>query len=187
MIFDDLDSSIVDTHLNQFAPTTFVGKGGQKRVFRCQYKQHTWALPLILVSADPDQHLDDDDSNYGFSSEQAIPRLRREVAIMRNCDSPHLVKMGPIDVSPVEIDNLSILYFLEEFIEGEDLKAIIARGPLSADSVVTLATHVTRAIDALWSSSPSHQIIHRDLKPANIMRRDSDGAFVVLDIGLAAR
>lgn len=185
MNFHDVDANIVDQHLPPFAPTEYVGAGGQKRVFKCNYEGQTWALPLILVSDDPKQSLDDADSDFGFSSDQVIARLRREVRIMGKCDSPHLVKMGPIDVTPLEIDNLSILYFLEEFIDGEDLKQIIGRGPMPVEEVTKLGIHVATAIDHLWSRDPTQQIIHRDLKPANIMCRADTGGYVVLDVGLA--
>ncbi len=185
MNFHDVNADIVDQHLPQFAPTEYVGKGGQKRVFKCEHEEETWALPLILVSDDPSQSLDDDDSDYGFSADQVIPRLRREVDIMRKCNSRHLVKMGPIDVSTLEIDNLSILYFLEEFIDGEDLKQIIGQGPMSVEEIKKLGIHVAIAIDELWNRNRTQQIIHRDLKPANVMRRADTGEYVVLDVGLA--
>lgn len=185
MNFHDVDSTTVDTHLPQFAPTEFVGRGGQKLVFKCTYQGETWALPLILVSDDPATSVDPDESDFGFGSEQAIARLQREVTVMSKCDSPHLVKMGPMNVAPLDIENLSILYFLEELIEGEDLKQIISRGAMPVDEIKKLGIHVATAIKALWNCDPNHQIIHRDLKPANIMRRASNGDYVVLDMGLA--
>jgi len=185
MNFHDVDSNVVDQHLPQFSPTEFVGRGGQKRVFKCTYEGETWALPLILVSDDPKTSLDPDESDFGFGSEQAIARLQREVTIMSKCDSPHVVKMGPIDVTPLDIENLSILYFLEEFIDGDDVKQIISHGPMPVEEIKKLGIHVATAIDALWNCDPNHQIIHRDLKPANIMRRASNGEYVVLDMGLA--
>lgn len=185
MNFHEINETIVDQYLPDFTPTKFIGKGGQKRVFKCEHSNATWALPFILVSDDPKITLDSDDSGFGLSSDQVIARLRREVAIMRKCESPHLVKMGPIDVSPLEVENLSILYFLEEYIEGEDLKQIIDKGPMDIKEIKKAGIHITKAIDDLWNCDPSQQIIHRDLKPANVIRRTSTGEYVVLDVGLA--
>lgn len=185
MNFHEVNTTVVDQQLPQFSPAKYLGSGGQKRVFKCQYDGSTWALPLILVSDDPDQSLDHDDSGFGRSSDQVIARLRREVAIMRKCDSSHLVKMGPIDATPLEIENLSILYFLEEFIDGEDLKQIIAQGPMDVEEVRKIGLHIATAISDLWNCDAAHQIIHRDLKPANVMRRADTGEYVVLDVGLA--
>ena len=185
MNFQEVNADVVNQYLPQFAPAEFVAAGGQKRVFRCDYDGMTWALAMLLVSDDPDQSLDDDDTDFGFSSDQVIARLRREVDIMRECDSVHLVKIGPDDVSSLEIENLSILYFLEEFIDGTDLKQIIARGQMTVEEIKKVGIHVTTAINDLWNCGPSHQILHRDLKPANVMRRAATGNYVVLDVGLA--
>ena len=70
-------------------------------------------------------------------------------------------------------------------IDGEDLKKIIARGPMPIPEIKKLAIHVVTAIDDLWNCDPNHRIIHRDLKPANIMRRTGTGQYGVLDIGMA--
>ena len=43
-----------------------------------------------------------------------------------------------------------------------------------------LGMHVADAIEALWT----YKKIHRDIKPGNIMRRASNGDFVLLDMGL---
>ena len=185
MNFQEVTADIVDQHLPHFAPTEFLGAGAQKRVFKCNHQGETWALPLILVSDNPDQSLDDDKADFGLPSDQVIARIRREVNIMRNCDSPHLVKMGPVDVSPIEIENLSILCFLEEFIEGDDLKQIISQGPMAIEEVKKIAVHIATAINSLWHCDPFHQIVHRDLKPANVMRRTNAENYVVLDVGLA--
>ncbi|QKK09392.1 MAG: serine/threonine protein kinase [Planctomycetota bacterium] len=185
MNIHEVNAETVDRHIPDLAPTAFIGAGGQKRVFKCEYHGETWALPLIVVSDNPDVTLDGADSEFGLNSDQVIARLRREVEIMRKCDSPHLVKMGPMDVTPVKIENLSILYFLEEYIDGDDLKHIMTQDRMPIDQIKDVGVHVTRAIDALWNCDPSQQIIHRDLKPANVMRRASTGEFVVLDVGLA--
>lgn len=185
MNFHEVTSQIVDGKLPQFAPTEFLGAGGQKRVFKCRHEGETWALPLVLVSDDPGRSLDANDPDFGLGSDQVIARLQREVGVMGKCISQHLVRMGPVNVSPLEIENLSILYFLEEFIDGEDVKQIIARGPMPIEELKKLGIHVATAIDDLWNCDPSHRIIHRDLKPANVMRRSCTGEYVVLDIGLA--
>ena len=185
MNFHEVNADIANQHFPQFAPVEFLGSGGQKRVFKCNHQGETWALPLILLSDNPDQSLDDDETDFGFPSHQAIARLRREIKIMRKCDSPHFVKMGPVDVRPIEIENLSILFFLEEFIDGDDLKQIISQGPMGIEEVRKVGIHVATAINELWNCDPSQQIVHRDLKPANVMRRRDTGDYVVLDVGLA--
>ncbi|HJZ74471.1 MAG TPA: serine/threonine-protein kinase, partial [Vicinamibacterales bacterium] len=67
-----------------------------------------------------------------------------------------------------------------EFADGEDLSAIIARGPLPLTDALPIARQIADALDA----SHEHGIVHRDLKPANVKVRP-DGTVKVLDFGLA--
>ena len=67
-----------------------------------------------------------------------------------------------------------------EFVEGEDLSAHIARGPIPLGEALDLAGQVADALDAAHEMG----IVHRDLKPSNIRVRE-DGVVKVLDFGLA--
>ena len=67
-----------------------------------------------------------------------------------------------------------------EFLPGEDLSAIIARGPMALDDALPIARQIAEALEA----AHEHGIVHRDLKPANIKVR-SDGVVKVMDFGLA--
>jgi len=101
---------------------------------------------------------------------------------MMQCASPHLVKIGPIDLRAVRIGADDLLCFSEERIQGQPIKNLLRpnqRG-MSNEDLVKLGLNVGDAIEALWE----HGKIHRDIKPGNIMRRDDGGEFVVLDMGL---
>ena len=65
-------------------------------------------------------------------------------------------------------------------VEGEDLSARIALGPIPLDEALPIARQITEALKAAHEAG----IIHRDLEPANIKVRD-DGTVKVLDFGLA--
>jgi eukaryotic-like serine/threonine-protein kinase len=67
-----------------------------------------------------------------------------------------------------------------EFVAGEDLSHILARGALPLDDAVSIARQIADALEA----AHDHGIIHRDLKPANVKVR-ADGTVKVLDFGLA--
>jgi hypothetical protein len=67
-----------------------------------------------------------------------------------------------------------------EFVDGEDLAARLARGPLPLDEAIAIARQVADALEAAHEQG----IIHRDLKPANLKVRP-DGTVKVLDFGLA--
>jgi eukaryotic-like serine/threonine-protein kinase len=67
-----------------------------------------------------------------------------------------------------------------ELVEGEDLSAIIARGPMPLAEALPVARQIADALEAAHDAG----VVHRDLKPANIKVR-ADGTVKVLDFGLA--
>jgi hypothetical protein len=67
-----------------------------------------------------------------------------------------------------------------ELVEGEDLSARIARGPIPLDEALSIAKQIAGALEAAHEQA----IVHRDLKPANVKVR-ADGTVKVLDFGLA--
>ncbi len=71
-------------------------------------------------------------------------------------------------------------YIATEFIAGETLRALIARGPLAVGSVVEIAVQAAAALNAAHAAG----IVHRDIKPENVMVR-ADGLVKVLDFGLS--
>jgi Tol biopolymer transport system component/predicted Ser/Thr protein kinase len=67
-----------------------------------------------------------------------------------------------------------------ELIPGEDLAAILERGPLTVDKALDYAGQIADALEAAHEQG----VIHRDLKPANIVITPDDRV-KVLDFGLA--
>lgn len=154
-----------------------VDAGGQKVVFKGTIEGTQYALKFANVPALPE---DVENENYLMSDVTA--RAQREVEIMRDCNSPHMVKLGPIGLQRATVNNQTVLYFSEEFVRGHNLREALQRnGRFVSAEVVKLGLHITDAIQALWKLGK----VHRDIKPGNIMRRDSDGEYILLDAGLA--
>ena len=89
----------------------------------------------------------------------------------------------------VDITDFGVLpdgsaYFVMEFLEGQTLGNLLAKGPLPSMRVIHIASQVARALHA------AHQkgIVHRDLKPDNVflLEREGQQDFVkIVDFGIA--
>jgi serine/threonine-protein kinase len=152
-----------------------VDRGGQKIVFSGIIDGRKYAIKFMAPN------ISQTDFQYTELVDEVTMRAQREVETMKQCSSSHLVSIGPIGLNKGDIDGQPIIYFSEEFIEGLNLWTHLKdNGPLSITDVVRLATHISEAIKEIWKFSK----IHRDIKPQNIMKRSSNGEFVLLDMGL---
>ncbi len=159
----------------------FLAEGGQKKVFTCEIERNLYVLKFLLVES-PLQGPNKSTNEFTMPTLDAVTaRAQREVDTMANINVPTLVKLGPIKLNAVEIRDQSLLYFTEEIIEGKNLRQILSEQTmLPIPDVISLGCDIALAIEAIWEL----RRIHRDVKPSNIMRRDVDGRFVLLDVGL---
>ena len=74
----------------------------------------------------------------------------------------------------------NVRFIAMEIIEGETLRARIARGPMKLEDVLAIGTQVASALAAAHRNG----IVHRDIKPENVMITP-EGYAKVLDFGLA--
>ncbi len=152
--------------------------GGQKIVFPCSVHGENCAVKFVLLN-----NLSDDlDGTVTSKIEALRARVEREITIMRKVDSPNIVKMGSVDLTTTTYNGQNLLYYSEEWIDGQDLAHIIQEsGKLPIIDAVRLCRDMVQGISELWALSK----VHRDIKPQNIIRRASDGVNVLLDLGLA--
>lgn len=73
-----------------------------------------------------------------------------------------------------------LAYMAMEFLEGRELKDLIADRELTVDRALEIAA---QAADGL-AYAHQHDVVHRDIKPANIMIL-SDGRVKIMDFGIA--
>ena len=71
-------------------------------------------------------------------------------------------------------------YLVTELLEGETLRARIARGAISTEEAVRIGLEVTKGLAAAHADG----LVHRDLKPENIFLTQS-GTTKILDFGIA--
>lgn len=88
-----------------------------------------------------------------------LQRFAREVRILEALDDPRVVRHVAHGLTP---DGHP--YLVMEWLDGEDLAARLARGPLGAAEAVALCSEVARALGLLHDQG----IVHRDLKPGNV-------------------
>ncbi len=152
--------------------------GGQKLVFPCSVGGTLYAIKFILLN----NLTDDFDGTIASKVETVRARVEREIKIMQKIDSPFIAKMGAVNLTAATLSEQNILFYSEEWIDGQDLSQILqSSNKLTPAEVVKLGTNIVKAISELWNLNK----VHRDIKPQNITRRACDGSYVLLDLGLA--
>ena len=109
------------------------------------------------------------------ASEQASTRLRREALVGARLSHPNLVAV--YDVAATESDLVVVM----EYVEGETLRDLLARGPLAPARTADLIDALAAALDHVHA----HAVVHRDVKPANVLLGDH-GAIKLADLGIAS-
>jgi serine/threonine protein kinase len=103
-----------------------------------------------------------------------LTRFKREAKTLAALNHPNIAQIHGVE----EAGGAPALVM--EFVDGEDLAARIARGPVPVAEALQIARQIADALDAAHERG----IVHRDLKPANI-KVAHDGTVKLLDFGLA--
>jgi eukaryotic-like serine/threonine-protein kinase len=88
----------------------------------------------------------------------------------------HIYEVGTIEIAP----GVAQPYLVLEYVDGGNLRARMAKGPLPVREAAAQLLVLARAIEAAHAQG----IIHRDLKPANVLIA-RDGTPKISDFGLA--
>ncbi|MDI1448983.1 serine/threonine-protein kinase [Polyangium sp. 6x1] len=104
-------------------------------------------------------------------------RFEREAALLERATHPRVVRYvarGHLDARRA--------YLVMQWLDGEDLRCVLQRGPLAAVDAQRVLACAAEALAAVHAEG----IVHRDVKPANLFLRGGASADVVLlDFGLA--
>lgn len=113
-------------------------------------------------------------TNIGIDQEDK-ERLIQEAKTTSALEHPNICTIYEIDQTPTGQVFISMAYY-----QGETLKDLIAKGPLSEKEAIYLFKQIALGM----SKAHSKGIVHRDIKPANIMVTE-DRVVKILDFGIA--
>lgn len=139
-----------------------LGSGGEGQVWKAEDLKLKRIVAIKLLSASHP------------AGEQANERLRGEAQMAAALSHSNIAAVYELGESG------HVAFLVMEWVDGEDLKSIIARGPLDLTRAIDIALQITEALAAAHKRG----LIHCDIKSANIMVT-SDALVKVLDFGVA--
>ena len=155
--------------LGSYEVTAALGVGGMGEVFRAR---DTKLNRDVAIKVLPAAFADDP---------ERLARFTREAQTLASLNHPNIAAIYGIEEIPASggaaVGSRALVM---ELVEGEDLSAHIARGPIP----ITEALPILRQMAEALEEAHEHGIVHRDLKPANV-KVTSGGKVKVLDFGLA--
>jgi tetratricopeptide (TPR) repeat protein/tRNA A-37 threonylcarbamoyl transferase component Bud32 len=138
-----------------------IGGGGMSRVYLAE--EVALGRQVVVKVLPPD-----------LAAAINVERFRREIQLAAKLQHPHIV---PLLSAGQAAD---VLYFTMPFIEGESLRAKLAReGELPVGETIRLIRDVTDAL----AYAHEQEVLHRDIKPDNVMV--SRHHALVTDFGVA--
>ncbi|MEZ4413030.1 MAG: protein kinase [Gemmatimonadales bacterium] len=138
-----------------------LGGGGMSRVFLAE--EVRLGRRVVIKVLPPDMAA-------GVNAE----RFEREIQLAASLQHPHIVQLLTAGA------NADLAYYVMPFIDGESLRARLAReGALPMAEVLRILHNV---VDAL-AYSHHHGVVHRDIKPDNVMLSGKHA--LVTDFGVA--
>ncbi len=150
------------TPFGRYRLVAILGRGGMGEVWRAF---DTVTERMVAIKVLPGQF--GDDQIYQT-------RFQREAKAAAGLNDPHVVPIYDFG------DIGGRLYVTMRLVEGEDLQAIISRGPVHPGRAVSIVEQIAGALHA------AHRIelVHRDVKPHNILVTEDDFAYLI-DFGIA--
>jgi eukaryotic-like serine/threonine-protein kinase len=150
------------TRVGPYEVVTLLGAGGMAEVYRAKDTRLGRAVALKVMS-----------ENFGTNG-ALMERFECEAKLAASLNHPNVVALydvGLQDGSP---------YLVTELLEGESLRARLARGPIPLLTALESAAQMAQGLAA----AHEHGIVHRDLKPENVFIT-RDGHVKLLDFGIA--
>ena len=155
-------AAVAGTPFGRYRLAELLSRGGMGEVRRAHDTETDRVVAIKLLPA----HFSD--------NEEFQRRFRREAHAAARLNTPHVIPIHNYG----EIDGR--LYVDMRLIEGGDLEAVLAEGPIAPTRAVRIIEGVAEALQA------AHKVglVHRDVKPSNILLDENDFAYLI-DFGIA--
>lgn len=155
-----IDKKWIEATFPDLSEISALPHGGQKWVYGAEHKRDGQVvLKVVKPGGDPE-------------------RVRREIVAAQKVLHPRVPEI--LEVGTCQSNLGECVWIREKKVSGECLRQILSRGPLAVADVLRLGLQLLEILDA----TASVELVHRDVKPDNIIR-DADGAFWLIDFGLA--
>ena len=153
--------SLIGLFGERFSVQREIGRGGMATVYLAQDHKHDRQVAIKVLRPE-------------LAATVSAERFLREIRTIARLQHPHIL---PLHDSG-EFNGL--LYYVMPFVQGESLRARMARGPrIELDEAIRITLEVADAL----AEAHANQVIHRDIKPENILL--SGGHALVADFGIA--
>jgi tetratricopeptide (TPR) repeat protein len=147
--------------------------------FRIEQPAGTGAMGKVYRAIDPDTGERVALKVIHGANDLDLTRFAREARLLAALSHPGIVRYVEHGTTPA-----GEAYLAMEWLDGEDLRARLAREELSIDETIVLARRAASALAELHE----HRLVHRDIKPANLFLVKNHVAEVkLIDFGLARR
>ena len=158
----------------RYEAVEFMAEGGMARVYRARRRDTGTVVAVREISGGPG-------SEERLASEERGAEIQRALCLI----DPRVPKVFEIFKSPS-----GWLYVEMEYVDGEDLAAVIQRGPLPVEEALRIAIELFDFLRLAHTTAVSvdgerrDQQVHGDLTPRNI-RMAGDGTVRILDFGIS--
>ena len=156
-LLDRLKTALAD----RYAIEEEIGAGGMATVYLAEDLKHHRKVAVKVLRPE-------------LAATLGPERFLREIEVAANLTHPHILPL--FDSGDAD----GFLYYVMPYIEGESLRAKLAReGELPIAEAVKILREV---VDAL-ASAHKHGVVHRDIKPDNVLLSEKHA--MVTDFGIA--
>ncbi|HEY1732315.1 MAG TPA: serine/threonine-protein kinase, partial [Terriglobales bacterium] len=150
------------TSLGPYEILSFIGAGGMGEVYRARDSRLGREVALKVLPP------------FFAADAERLRRFEQEARAVAALSHPNILAVH--DIGQYE----GAPFLVSELLDGESLRDMLARGPLSHRKAIDYAVQIAQGLAAAHGKD----IAHRDLKPDNIFVT-RDGRVKILDFGLA--